>query len=340
MKNINFLSLMITVLVGFFLAGPVGAVVTTGISLIPKNVTGLKADLLPEVWTGEIVKGFRHDDAATFLSRIPDYSQYADNDVIHLVDVGADPDVLINNTTYPIEVQSLDDTDIPIGLDKFQTKATKITDDELYKINYAKMQSVIERHKSVITETKHDKAIHAMAPAADAAKTPVVGTSGSDIAAEGRKAITIADILAMKKKFDTMKVPMNGRILVLCPDHANDLLSLDQTFKDKYYAYTTGKIANMYGFEVYEYVGNPHFDGSTLGKKAFGAALTPGTDFMASVAFYAPRMFKATGSTKTYLSEAKNNPTTQENLINFRHYFIALPKKAEAYGAIASTKTV
>ena len=34
------------------------------------------------------------------------------NDVIHLVDVGVDPDVLVNNTTYPIDLQALDDADL------------------------------------------------------------------------------------------------------------------------------------------------------------------------------------------------------------------------------------
>ena len=47
-------------------------------------------------------------------------------------------------------------------------------------------------------------------------------------------------------------------------------------------------------------------------------------------------MMKAAGTTKAYLSEAKDNPTTQENLVNFRHYFICLPLKNEAIGAVVS----
>ena len=38
--------------------------------------------------------------------------------MIHLVEVGVDPDVLINNKTYPIDVQALEDKDIAIKLDK------------------------------------------------------------------------------------------------------------------------------------------------------------------------------------------------------------------------------
>lgn len=334
MKLFKFSSLLISLIMGLLIAGPLGAIAGVGFSLIPRGETGLMADLFPEVWTGEMVKKFRHDDAASFLEKVPSYDQYAMNDVIHLVDVGADPDVLVNNTTYPIDVQELPDQDIAISLNKFQTKATKVTDDELFAITYDKMASVTERHKAVITETKHDMALHAFGPAANTANTPVVLTTG---ALDGsRKALVRADIVTLKKKFDKLKLPTSGRILVLCSDHVNDLLATDQKFQEQYYNYTTGKIANLYGFEVHEYPNAPYYDSTTGKKNAFGAMVTA-TDFQASVAFYAPRMFKAAGSTKTYMSKAEDNPTTQENLINFRHYYIALPKKQEAIGAIIST---
>lgn len=91
----------------------------------------LRAGVYKEVWTGEMVKYLRRGLEATWLDGIPDASSVVENDVIHLVDVGVDPDVLVNNTTYPIELQKLDDKDISISLDKFQTKVTPITDDEL-----------------------------------------------------------------------------------------------------------------------------------------------------------------------------------------------------------------
>ena len=60
------------------------------------------------------------------------------------------------------------------------------------------------------------------------------------------------------------------------------------------------------------------------------------TDLKGSFAFYRPRMFRAQGSTKMYYSEARTSPQTQESLVNFRHYYIVLPKKMEAIGAIYS----
>lgn len=295
----------------------------------------LPAGVFAEVWTGEMVKSFRNSmENIGWLQRIRSYDQYVENDLIHFINLGGDPDVLINNTTYPIDVQSLEDADKAISLDKYQTKATRITDDELYAITYDKMASVIDRHREAIDQTKYSRAIHALAPNTHGNLTPVLLTTGSASPDGIRKVLVKADLIALKKAYDKLKVPNTGRILVLCPDHVADLLHNDQKFADQYYNYTNGRIANMYGFEVYEYADCPYF-GQDKVKVPFGAVPQEG-QFMASVCFFAPRMMRATGSTKSYLSDAASNPTTQENLINFRHYFIALPLKNEAIGAIVS----
>ena len=71
-------------------------------------------------------------------------------------------------------------------------------------------------------------------------------------------------------------------------------------------------------------------------KQALGTASVGGSIYQASVAFYTKRVFKATGSTKFYYSEAAKDPLYQRSLVNFRHRFIVLPKKKEAIGAIYS----
>ncbi|MDD3686585.1 MAG: BACON domain-containing protein [Bacteroidales bacterium] len=343
-KFVMFIALMLNFVIG----GAVGAAVgvnpfitggaLSGISLVIPFITdGLKAGIYTEVWTGEMVKAFRSSvESIGWLNEIRDYSQYADNDVIHFVNLGGDPTVLINNTSYPLGIESLNDTDKPIGLDKYQTKATAITDDELHAVSFDKMGSVIERHKDAINESKYAKALSSLAPGSHSTATPVILTTGTNSADGLRKRITKSDIITLKKSFDDAKIPTAGRILVLCSDHVNDLLETDQKFADQYYNYTTGKIANLYGFKVYEYTSAPHYTVATKTKLAYGAAVDPDTDRQASIAFYAPRMFKATGSTTPYLSEAKNDPLNQQNLANFRHYFIALPLKNEAIGAIVS----
>lgn len=285
-----------------------------------------------EVWTGELVKQLRGGMTASWLDGVSDYSAAVNNEVVHLVDVGGDPDVLINNTTYPIAAQELEDGDIALGLDKFQTKKTAVSDDQLFAISYDKMGSVIERHGDAITIAKFKKAAHALAPNSNTAKTPVVPTSGEDD--NGRKKCTRKDIIALKRKLDALQIPTEGRRLVLCSDHVNDLLEDDQKFRDQYYNYTSGKIANMYGFEVYEFENCPYF--TKEGTKVPFKNSPSGTDHQASFCFYTKRVFRAQGSTKMYYRDAQTNPDYQQNEVNFRHYYIVLPKKMEAIGAIYS----
>jgi hypothetical protein len=85
-------------------------------------------------------------------------------------------------------------------------------------------------------------------------------------------------------------------------------------------------------------VNNPRFTVNGV-KKAFDSSPGEG-EYKASVAFYVDRMFKASGSTKMYYTEAVNSPTMQESTMNFRHYYVVLPKKQEAIGAIASSAYV
>ena len=300
---------------------------------MPQGV--LRDGVYKEIWTGELVKALRGLLEGTWLDGVPDSSSLVNNDVIHLVDVGVDPDVLINNTTYPIPLQALDDKDIAISLDKFQTKVTPITDDELYAISYDKMSRVKESHSNAINDAKFAKAAHALCPTENTDETPVLVTSGERDADTGRLRLVPADLVRLKATLDKLRVPADKRRLVLCSDHVNDLLMADQKFKEQYNLnQTEGKIGRLYGFDIYEFGNTPLY--TTAGKKKSVGAVAEAGEFPCSFVFYVPRVFKATGSTKMYYSEASTDPEYQRNKINFRHYFICMPKKADAGAAIRS----
>lgn len=297
--------------------------------LMPSMAGVLKEGVLAEIWTGELVKSLRSGIEGSWLDGVPDQSSIVNNDVIHLVDVGVDPDVLINNTTYPIDLQKLDDKDLTISLDKFQTRPTPITDDELYAISYDKMARVKESHGNALNDSKFTKAAHAFCGQKNTVKTPVLKTTGERDAETGRLRLTPNDLAEMKRALDKLKVPAENRRLVLCPDHVNDLLLASQNFREQYNIdRNTGKVGKLYGFEIYEYANTPLY--TTAGvKKALGATAEKG-EFQCSFAFYTPRVFKATGSTKMYYSEASTDPQNQRSLISFRHYFVSMPKKEDA----------
>ena len=346
MKKI--LAMIAAVLVNCFMGGTfaavvgvdpaVGAVVLNVTAVIFGNVLpsgALGAGVYTEIWTGELVKALRRGLDGSWLDGIPDSSSIVNNDVIHLVDVGVDPDVLINNTTYPIDLQALDDQDIAISLDKFQTKVTPITDDELHAISYDKMARVKESHANSINDAKFRKAAHSVCPQKNTATTPVLKTTGERDADTGRLRLTIQDVINLKASLDKLKVPSVGRRLVLCPDHVNDLLGSSQSFREQYNINRgEGTVGRLFGFDVYECAYTPLY--TTAGQKKALDAETQTGEFPCSFAFYAPRVFKATGSTKMYYSEAGTDPEYQRNKINFRHYFIVMPKKNDASAAIMS----
>lgn len=310
------------------MTGAVGMnVVAVLAGTMPQGV--LRAGVFTEIWTGELIKALRSGLEGSWLDGVPDQSSITNNDVIHLVDVGVDPDVLVNNTTYPIPLQALDDKDIAIKLDKFQTKVTPITDDELYAVSYDKMARVKESHGNALNDSKFAKAAHALCAQKNSATTPVLTTTGERDAETGRLRLRPEDIVAMKRALDKLKVPAENRRLVLCPDHVNDLLLASQNFREQYNIDRgTGKVGKLYGFDIFEYANTPLYTQAGI-KKALGAKAEKG-EFQCSFAFYTPRVFKATGSTKMYYSEASTDPEYQRNKINFRHYFICMPKKTDA----------
>ncbi len=327
---------VLAAVLGFSAMG--GAVVAVGIALMaggfmPKGAA--HAGVLTEVWTGELIKSLRAYLDASWLQGVPDQSSIVSNDVIHMVDVGADPAVLINNKTYPIAIQDLADGDKTFSLDKFQTKVVPVTDDELFARSYDKMARVKESCANALNDSKYAKAAHALCPNKDTATTPVLKTTGARDAATGRLKMTLADVVALKRKLDGMGVPTTQRRLVLCPDHVNDLLESEQAFREQYNINRAdGTLGRLYGFDIYESGYNPTY--STAGQKNAVGATPKAGEFQASFAFYVPRVFKATGSTKMYYSAAENDPQQQRNLISYRHYFICMPKKEDAGAAIMS----
>mgnify|MGYP001148304516 CR=1 FL=1 len=299
----------------------------------------------PEVWVGRVETNLRTSNEAQWLDGIPELpvpvtvlneGTDTEKNIINLPTSEFEVEVLINNTTYPIALQEYTDDTAIIALDKYQTLVTTISDDQAMGAAYDMVDNATKGHTDSINTNKFKKAAHAIAPQKDSALTPVVETTGSNDG--GRKIMTRADIIKLKKAFDKMQVPKSGRRLVLSSDHIADMLQNDQKFENQYYSYLDGKLRNVFGFEIFEYVANPYYSSTTKEKLSFGAIPTDGDDFEGSFAYYVPNIGKKTGKTKQYYADAKSDPQNQTNKLNYRHYFIAIPKRARYLGAIISAK--
>lgn len=314
----------------------------TGLQLfVPNYFAGLAMEgVYREIWTGELVESFQPEIEASFLSEIPDESRYVqssaggENQVIHLVDIGADPEVLINNTTYPIGYETLANGDIQFQLDAYDTVATKVLETELYAITYDKIAVVNKKHKNAILAKKFAKAIHALAPAVHAVATPVIATTGTAVA--GKKGCSVDDIISLAGAFSAAGVPDDGqRILVLNTQHVTSLLKEVKNFYQDFANVGTGQIRSLfYGFKVYVYHAMPFYLAANNTKVSFDAVFNPATHNVASVAFYAPDMFRAEGSTKMYFDQP--NTQTRFTAVNYNHKYLVSPKKARAIGALVT----
>lgn len=207
-----------------------------------------RAELFTEAWTGFMTKVFRTGSEELYwYAKIRSFDQYVENDVIHFVNIGENPTVLVNNTSYPLEIEELEDSDKAVTLDKYQTKLTRIADNDLYSLSCDKKAMVIERHKEAISEKKYSRKIHEIAPNENTKATPVIFTTGD--VSEGRKVMIRKDMVRLKKLFDKNKVPKARRCLVLCSDHIADLLENDQKFVNRYHNYASGKVSKLYASE-------------------------------------------------------------------------------------------
>lgn len=301
-----------------------------------------------EIWEGEMLQRLRNEDEG-HLSMIPDVSgkvvfSKKGAASLHLTDLGLDPNLLINNAAYPISTNPRTDRDIVISLDKIETDNTTITDDELEALPYDKENSVMNEHQDTLSEGRIEIGTHRLGPDADTPTTPILDTTGSaDVTNPLFKAMTIADIVSLKLKFDELRIPRKGRVLVLDPKHVRDLLLVDEAFQGQYQTIELGRPVKMYGFQIFEYVANPFYQGDALAnyaKQAFATVYNGGVGAAAvrhrhaSLAYFSPRMVKAMTSPKLYLQRAEDHPTTRESLIGFRNYYIAMPKLPQSLVAV------
>ena len=306
----------------------VGGVATATTFITTKSVGLAYAGLNKEIWLPDLMEGFYGDDS--FLTEARDMSMFVDNDIINLAEAGVNPDVLINNTTYPIDTAQRVDGALTLSLDTYDTENTLIRSIETAELSYDKRASVLYGHKQALKMKFMQKAIHAYAPAANGAFTPVIATSG--LADGGFKALTFNDILDLENKFDEAEIPSEGRILVLNAKHKTQLRKEDL----KLYKEVFGNEASFAGFKIYTLATKrmPIYNKTGGTKVAFGAAAAPSTDTICSVAFQKDEVMRAQGTIDMF-AELKS-PTQRGDVYGFQMRAVALPIRGKAIGAIYS----
>jgi hypothetical protein len=306
------------------------AVFTMGASLVagtllsftPSN-GALMAGLQKEIWTDVLLENFFPN--TSFLSEARDMSTLVEYNKINLAEVGASPEVLIDNTSYPISVSARTDVPKDLALKTLDTTSTVVRNVEAMELAYDKMASVTYGHKMELMRTAGKLAAWNYAPLSDTAFTPVLKATGA--LKNGRRLLTFEDVLRLFTAYNDLDVP-DGRILVLNPQHEADLILQDLTM------YKTVMASGMlFNFKLYRTSVTPKFNVSTGVKVAYGAA-PAATDGLASFAFFKDEVMKAMGTTEMFYT--LKDPANKGDIINFQQRFVALPLRAKYISAIYS----
>ncbi len=278
-----------------------------------------------EVWLQQIMEGFYPDNS--FLKKSIDCSQFVENHKLHIPSAGIDPNVLVNNSTYPIKVVERADEDCEITLDRFETENTMVRHIDTIEYSYDKLESVIRQHRDTLKTKTAEKAIHAYAPSEDSVYTPVISTTGTTTGT--RKRLQFVDILTLKERFDDALIPLEERYLVLHPKHVTDLLLEDlELFKDLTNL-KAGEPFNFAGFGMFAFPYMPtYLDGE---KESFGTS----EGQFASIAFSAKEVMRADGD--VYMFSKIDDPEQRATVVGFEKRFVALPVRNMGIGAIIST---
>lgn len=277
--------------------------------------------MLKQIFAAIILAMFYPD--GSWLNELTSMDHMVEYDKINLGEVGADPNVIKDNSTWPLTPTTRTDTGIEIPLATFDTEPTHVTHVEELETSYDKCQSVVAQHANALRTQASLSAAYNIAPSSNATNTPVLATTGAD-RGDGNNALTYKDILTLRTKFNKANLPQLGRVIVLCPEHEEDLLNEDAARYNQ--IMTTGTIA---GFKVYTFTGNPTY--STSGsKKPYGDF----TGQPSSIAFVNSEVMRCMGSIEG--EPEKRWADYRGWLLGFQMRFVAMPFRRKGIAAIYS----
>lgn len=340
MKTKFILSLLTALLFNFATSGLFGQAIGVdhsvmfgiqmALSVIPLQLTGCLADgLNKEIWIPGIIEKFYPEN--NFVSDARDFDAWVDNDYLNLQEAGIDPRVFIDNEIYPIPVVSREDIPHKIPMKRFDTENTVHVNAIEIEESSGKRESVIEGHRKSLQNQFAQLAAYNWAPTKDTSTTPVLKANGkvSGIGT-GYKRITYADILSLETAFNMMRVPNEGRILVLHPYHVSDLQLQDMEMYKTFFSTN-----RLFTFKVHVSADAPRYNGVTGMKLAWNAPVSS-TDAIGSFAYYKESVCRARGTTDMY--SRLNDPEYRGDIVGFNMRGIALPITGKHLGAIYSTK--
>ncbi|WP_298551719.1 hypothetical protein [uncultured Parabacteroides sp.] len=261
-----------------------------------------------QIWIAMLMEGFYPD--RTFLTRSVDMTAMVEYNKINLAEAGVAPDVLIDNTEFPVPTASRTDVALELPLHTFDTKNTVVRNVEEMETAYAKMESVVRQHRNTLQAKTAAYAANNWAPEEAKELTPVKTTTGS-----GK--ISFEDILKMDAWFRSQDIDPATLVAVLNPYHLADLQLEDMKL---YKAMLESN--KLFGFSLYTFSQLPYYNQETGKKVAFGTAAAE-TDVQCSLFYSDQEVMRADGDIEVFAKY--KDPGERGDVIGFQKRFTALP---------------
>lgn len=258
--------------------------------------------LIKEIWVKDIQETLNEN--ASFLPYSIDHSAYVAFGTVHVPQSGANPDVNVNPSSFPLTISQRTDTDRTYSLNQYALSPTLITNIDELQVSYDKRQSVIGQQMNTLTQTigNYVAVSWCASGAANIIETTgsAVGTSLPPSGTGTRKAVALVDIANLAKKLDKDNVPRMGRKLLMNADMFWELFTISEVVRASYNGFqvnalATGVVAQLFGFDIMIRPTVAVFTKTGTSAKAVGAAAAA-DDRLACIAWHPTTVSRALGS--------------------------------------------
>lgn len=331
MRTSKFLqALLINCSIGFAMAGITGVnpfLLAAIVNLIGaamyyvsrKSNVVVFSGLAVEVWLPDVMNQFY--PSGHFLTAARDLSSLVDNDKINLAEAGADPNVLKNNTVYPIGAGVATDVPLEVSLDYYDTDSSIVRNAIAIELAYDQRALYTSKHQKALLKRFGMDAAFAYAPQQDDPFNPVLSLAANDP--------IIDAIIDLRAKYDNLDDDGSDRHLVLSPSHLAKIAKEDKVL---YKSIVANEGGTLYGFNIHTYSKNPLYIAATNQKAAFGVAYVAGTHKYSSFSFIGSEVMKAQGTFKMFFF--LNSPDQKGDVFNFQMRGTAMSLRGKYSGAI------
>lgn len=269
-----------------------------------------------EIWVKSLIENFWPDDS--FVQESVDHSMYVNGKTVHVPNGGAAPTITKNRNSFPANVSQRVDTDLTYDMDKYYSDPLLVEQLEQVELSYDKRTSVLRQSKTALQDAVVLDVLKKWAGDAGATVTTTGSAEAAHVhttATGTRKALTRADILAVKKQMDKDNVPAIGRCIVLDAEMYNQLLNaLTDAENASFLAGADpvkGVLGGFMGFKFY-------MRSSTLVTAAGGTLKTgaaAATDCAAGLAWQVESVSRALGDVEVF--EKEKDPTYYGDILSF-----------------------